>query len=165
MKVHWYEAKRARNPIEHDGVTFEEAATALDDPYALAAEDGTTEGEQRFKLLGKSAAGRVLVVVYTYREHPEGLGSFQRGKPPARPGNDMSSKDPDFKRLKDYDFADAKPVTVFPHLVKLQLEKLHRLNVAIDDDLVNWLTTEVPPEQYAQIMNSALREFRKKGVA
>lgn len=50
MRIVWDEAKKARTPIEHEGVSFEEAATALDDPYALAAEDGSAEGEQRFKL-------------------------------------------------------------------------------------------------------------------
>lgn len=73
MKIIWDEAKRALNPVAHDGVTFEEAATALDDLYALVAEDGQAEGEQRFKLLGKSSGGRILVVIYTYRDDPEAI--------------------------------------------------------------------------------------------
>lgn len=77
----------------------------------------------------------------------------------------MNNSDPDFERLKNHDFADAKPASSFPHLVKHQLERRHQLNVAIDDDLVQWLSRDVPPEQYAQIMNSALREFRKKQAA
>lgn len=77
----------------------------------------------------------------------------------------MSKKDPEFTRLKDYDFADAKPASAFPHLVKHQLARLHRLNVAVDDDIVQWLTHDIAPEKYAQVMNSALREFRKKQAA
>lgn len=73
MEITWDGAKAARNPLEHDGVTFEDAATALDDPYALVAEDGQAEGEQRFKLVGTSASGRILVIVYTYREAPEAI--------------------------------------------------------------------------------------------
>jgi len=73
VEIVWDRGKAARNPAEHDGVTFEDAATALDDPYALVAEDGQAEGEQRFKLVGTSAAGRILVVVYTYREAPEAI--------------------------------------------------------------------------------------------
>ena len=73
MKVVWDGAKAARNPVEHDGVTFEDAATALDDPYALVAEDGMAEGEQRFRLLGLTQAGRVLIVIYTYRDEPEAI--------------------------------------------------------------------------------------------
>lgn len=73
MEIVWDAAKKALNPLTHDGVTFEEAATALDDLYALVAEDGQAEGEQRFKLLGKSCEGRVLVVIYTYRDRPEAI--------------------------------------------------------------------------------------------
>lgn len=86
MKIVWDEAKKARNPLQHEGVTFEEASTCLDDPYALIAEDGSAEGEQRFKLLGKSASGRVLVVVYSYREEPESIRiiSSWKANTPAR---------------------------------------------------------------------------------
>ena len=73
MRIVWDEAKKLHNPIEHDRVTFEEAATALDDPYALVADDGSAESEQRFKLLGKSSSGRLLVVVYSYRDEPESI--------------------------------------------------------------------------------------------
>ena len=69
----WDREKAARNRLEHDGVTFEDAATALDDPYALVAEDGQADGEQRFKLIGMSEAGRILIVVYTYRHVPEAI--------------------------------------------------------------------------------------------
>lgn len=77
----------------------------------------------------------------------------------------MNNGDTDFERLKDEDFAAARPASAFPHLVKHQLERLHKLNVTVDDDLVQWLVREVPPEKYAQVMNSALREFRKKQAA
>lgn len=77
----------------------------------------------------------------------------------------MNNSNPDYERLKNDDFADAKPGSSFPHLVKHQLEQRHKLNVAIDDDLVLWLTREVPPEKYAQVMNSALREFKKRQAA
>lgn len=77
----------------------------------------------------------------------------------------MSNSDPDFERLKNDDFADAKPVSSLPHLVKHQLEQRHQLNVAIDDDLVQWLTQDVSPEKYAHVMNSALREFKKRQAA
>lgn len=73
MEILWDKGRAARNPAEHGGVTFEDAATALDDPYALVAEDGDAEGEQRFKLLGKAESGRIVVVVYTYREAPEAI--------------------------------------------------------------------------------------------
>jgi len=77
----------------------------------------------------------------------------------------LSKRDPEFKRLRNYDFADAKAASTFPHLVKHHLERLHQLTVKIDDDLVQWLANDMPPEEYARIMNSALREFRKKRAA
>ncbi|MEO7149802.1 MAG: BrnT family toxin [Rhodanobacteraceae bacterium] len=57
---------RRANARKH-GVSFDEAATALLDPHALAQEDGTAEGEARWVLLGLSTAGRLLAVVYTLR--------------------------------------------------------------------------------------------------
>ena len=46
---------------------FEEAATALLDPQALAQEDVESEGEARWVLIGMSASARLLAVVYTLR--------------------------------------------------------------------------------------------------
>lgn len=92
MKVAWDGAKAARNPVEHDGVTFEEAATALEDPYARFEEDGQAEGEQRFKLLGKSNNGRVLVVVYTYRD--EGIRIISAWKATGRARSTYDQKRP-----------------------------------------------------------------------
>lgn len=67
VKITYDPNKAARNPIEHDGVTFEEAQAVLYDPWTLTRQDMDTEGEQRFVTLGMGAKGRVLVVVYTYR--------------------------------------------------------------------------------------------------
>ncbi|MGH8189893.1 MAG: BrnT family toxin [Rhodanobacteraceae bacterium] len=59
-------AKSTANARKH-GVSFEEAATALLDPHALAQEDDAAAGEARWVLLDLSAAGRLLTVVYTLR--------------------------------------------------------------------------------------------------
>jgi uncharacterized DUF497 family protein len=48
-------------------VSFNEAATVLDDDFALTREDLGGENEQRFSTLGLSSMGSLLVVVYTYR--------------------------------------------------------------------------------------------------
>ncbi|HKU14346.1 MAG TPA: BrnT family toxin [Steroidobacteraceae bacterium] len=50
------------------GVRFEEAATSLLDPMALAQEDESSEGEARWVLIGMSANARLLTVVYTLRD-------------------------------------------------------------------------------------------------
>ena len=69
MEVEWDAGKAAAN-LEKHGVPFEEAATSLLDPMALAREDERSEGEVRWVLLGMSATARLLTVVYTWRsEH------------------------------------------------------------------------------------------------
>jgi len=54
------------------GVRFVEAATVLDDDFALTRGDPDAVDKQRFITLGLSDVGRLLVVVYTYRE-PDAL--------------------------------------------------------------------------------------------
>lgn len=67
MRVDWDPAKARANLRDH-GVSFAEAATVLEDEFALTREDPDAEGEQRFVTLGVSTFGRPLVVVYAYRE-------------------------------------------------------------------------------------------------
>lgn len=67
MEIDFDPEKAARNPLVHEGVTFEEAQVVLLDPHALTREDPDAEGETRFVSLGMGALGRVLVVVWTLR--------------------------------------------------------------------------------------------------
>jgi uncharacterized protein len=68
MKIIWDSKKATANPKNHDGVTFEEAQHVLLDPFALTREDSDSEEEQRFVTLGMGSKGRILMVVYTYRD-------------------------------------------------------------------------------------------------
>jgi len=67
VRYEWDPGKAKTNFRDH-GVSFSEAATVLEDDLALTREDPDALGEQRFVTLGMSAAGSLLVVVYTYRE-------------------------------------------------------------------------------------------------
>lgn len=67
MKCESDPAKAALNPLNHEGVTFDEACQVLFDPYALTKEDVDTKGEVRFITLGMGALGRILIVVWTLR--------------------------------------------------------------------------------------------------
>jgi uncharacterized DUF497 family protein len=67
VHIEWDPNKAAANFREH-GVSFAEAATVLNDDYALTREDPDSFREQRFVTLGMSATGALLVVVYTHRE-------------------------------------------------------------------------------------------------
>jgi uncharacterized DUF497 family protein len=59
----------ARKAAANHGVTFEEAITAFDDPFALVAPDAahSTPEEERRWLIGEADHG-ILVVVFTIRQ-------------------------------------------------------------------------------------------------
>lgn len=66
MDVEWDSDKASSNLKKH-GIGFEEATSALLDPLALAQEDSDSEQEARWILIGMSAKGRLLTVVYALR--------------------------------------------------------------------------------------------------
>ena len=60
----WNEEKAKRNEAKH-GVSFEEAKTIFNDPFAMTVPDSDhSEKEVRWLDIGLSAAGRLLVVWY-----------------------------------------------------------------------------------------------------
>jgi uncharacterized protein len=68
----WDTGKATRN-LERHGVSFEEAATVFADPLALEWEDlEHSHHEGRFKRLGLSSQGRILILVYSYRRLKNG---------------------------------------------------------------------------------------------
>jgi len=68
MHCEWDERKNRINRRKH-GVSFEEAATALDDPFAVTAQDHQDQtGEIRYLTIGvSSGALRLLLVAHVYR--------------------------------------------------------------------------------------------------
>jgi uncharacterized DUF497 family protein len=63
----WDTQKAIVNFMKH-GVPFEEAATIFSDPDGLDWEDVThSTQEKRYKRLGVSTEGKILIVVYTVR--------------------------------------------------------------------------------------------------
>jgi uncharacterized DUF497 family protein len=66
--VEWDNRKAAANLRKH-GVSFDEAATVLEDPLAVTYRDPDhSEEESRFLTFGQSSTGRILVVAHTDRE-------------------------------------------------------------------------------------------------
>ena len=57
MEIEFDPEKAAANPINHEGVTFEEAKLVLLDPFVLTREDTDALGEQRFVSLGFGCQG------------------------------------------------------------------------------------------------------------
>jgi uncharacterized DUF497 family protein len=67
LEFEWYEEKARRNELKH-GVTFEEAKTVFNDPFAVTRHDPDhSQSEDRWLDVGLSAAGQLLVVWYTFR--------------------------------------------------------------------------------------------------
>lgn len=67
LRFDWDARKNAANKRKH-GVSFEDARTVFYDDRALLIEDPDEDEEDRFVLLGISAALRMLVVCHCYRE-------------------------------------------------------------------------------------------------
>ncbi|MGH7206860.1 MAG: BrnT family toxin [Nitrospiraceae bacterium] len=68
-----WDIRKAILNYEKHGVPFEEAATVFGDPGGLDWEDLThSQQERRFKRLGQSVTGLILLVVYTVRRTAHG---------------------------------------------------------------------------------------------
>jgi len=64
----WDEQSKAGINFRKHGVRMPEAIPVFDDPHAITITDDESDpDEQRLVTLGMGAAGRLLVVVYTWR--------------------------------------------------------------------------------------------------
>ena len=63
----WNPAKARVNYQKH-GVHFSEAVIALEDEFALTVRDEYSDVEERWITMGTDSGGRLLVVVYSWRE-------------------------------------------------------------------------------------------------
>lgn len=64
-----WDKRKAKENVRKHGVSFEEASTAFHDPNARLIQDpGHSDDEDRFILLGLSAALHLLVVCHCYRK-------------------------------------------------------------------------------------------------
>ena len=83
MECEWDPRKAVANLRKHD-VDFADAATVLHDEHAITIRDEGSDEEDRFVTLGVDALGRVLVVVYTWREDRPRLISARKATPRER---------------------------------------------------------------------------------
>jgi uncharacterized DUF497 family protein len=84
MEIEFDPENAAANPLNHEGVTFEEASAVLLDPYVLTREDVDSIGEARFVSLGMGGRNRILVVVWTLHDERIRLISAWKAKQPQR---------------------------------------------------------------------------------
>lgn len=92
MAFEWHPVKAASN-LKNHGVSFDEAATVFDDPFAEFLPDlRHSVNEDRYICLGTSSAGRLLAVSFTERGddvriisaremEPKERRSYERGNP------------------------------------------------------------------------------------
>jgi uncharacterized DUF497 family protein len=66
MEAEWNPAKARTNLLKH-GVRFADAVTALEDARAISVRDEGPD-EERWISIGMDSLGRILVVVYTWRD-------------------------------------------------------------------------------------------------
>lgn len=82
MRIEFDPDKAASNPLNHQGVTFDEAEAVLLDPYALTREDCDAQGEVRFVTLGMGGNGRILIAVWTLRgDNPQLISAWKANQP------------------------------------------------------------------------------------
>jgi len=63
-----WDKRKARENIRKHGVSFENAAGVLADPFSVTIDDPLhSAGEQRFITIGRSRSAQLLVVVHTDR--------------------------------------------------------------------------------------------------
>lgn len=62
----WDKPKAKTNKLKH-GIDFSDTFAVFDDPNAITVED-IYQDEQRHITIGMDAFGRILVVVYTWRD-------------------------------------------------------------------------------------------------
>ena len=84
MTFEWDEGKASDNLTKH-GVPFTEASTVFADPLSRTIPDPLhSDEEDRFIILGESAAGRTLVVVHTHRGEDIRIISARKATPRER---------------------------------------------------------------------------------
>jgi|SRR6478672_4503218 len=64
----WNEEKAQINPINHDGITFQQAAEAIFDPFIVVV-DASRNDEARDAVIGLDKRWNLLYVVYIEREN------------------------------------------------------------------------------------------------
>ena len=81
MQFEWDEEKAEINQKKHKA-SFEEAKSVFGDPFAITIDDPDhSEKEQRYLDIGKSANGKLLVVVYTERGSKTRIISCRKATP------------------------------------------------------------------------------------
>lgn len=165
----WDERKSAVNLAKHN-VSFDEAATVFGDPNGLDGPDlRHSTIERRFLRLGRSVAGRVLMVAYTRRDREMSTRSESspRGGQAGKKGRPMVAR-------KKIDFSD------LPEASGAQLRAMRRVGrpplgararqliaIRLDPEVLARFRKEAKRRNigYQTLINKALAEYVRTHVA
>jgi uncharacterized DUF497 family protein len=166
MRYEWDERKNRSNQRKHHGVSFELAALAFEDEWALIGPDRMDEsGEQRWHLIGAVSIELGSVRYCWWYMRTERTAKMARSSVSSRPAGlrSLSSADIESRVWSEGDrqavrrasraqaSGDAVGVTEIPRLTAEQLEKLVRLrapkrkvavSVRLDAQVVEWLRSK-----------------------
>jgi uncharacterized DUF497 family protein len=62
-----WDPKKAASNLKKHGIDFADAISVLEDDWALTIKHQYEEDEERFATVGMDLLGRIVVIVYTYR--------------------------------------------------------------------------------------------------
>lgn len=77
MEYQW-DSDKAQSNLEKHGIDFADSVGVFEDDWALTLKEQDVGGEQRLVTMGVDLLGRILVVVYTYREETIRIISSRR---------------------------------------------------------------------------------------
>ena len=83
MDVFW-DPEKAKTNFRKHRIRFSDADFVFYDPMALVIEEQLVDGEQRFVSVGTDSIGRILVVIYSYRNDSIRIISARKATPRER---------------------------------------------------------------------------------
>lgn len=92
-----FDPKKQQTNLGKHGISFHEANTVLDDPFAMTARDyGEYDGEQRYLTIGMSNKNRLLIVCWTIRDEDIRIISSRLAEPNQRRSYEKKRSRADF---------------------------------------------------------------------
>lgn len=153
-EVRWHLEKAAANVRKH-GVSFDEAATAMCDVFAVTSHDARSTSEERYLLIAESKDRRILVVCFTIDDDGGARLISARRANPAERRSYMNEKD----MIRDTPVDDDEMLDDYSHLqFRRSPFKFVRLcaSVTLEPDVYNVFRT-------SEQVNEALRELIREG--
>ena len=149
MSFEWDPNKAGTNRKKH-GIDFADAVIVLEDTNAITSDDPDYE-EARYITIGMDASGRILVVVYKWREDVIRIISARKAT------NYERKQYEEWTMRNEYDFSKGKRGPVIdPDPNKV------RITIRLDADIVKYFKDQVHKAgggNYQTMINNALREY------